>query len=171
MAHTSNKTTSPAASSRKGKAMTSAHAHHAASAHAPPPGFPGQVVLVLQGGGALGAYQLGVIQALLQSGIEPNWVIGTSIGAINAALLAGNPPETRLQRLEEFWHRVEQQPAAPSGFDWLGLSRVAANLSTVTRGIPSFFAPNPVAWRGVDAQVGVEAAAYYSTSPLYEILA
>jgi NTE family protein len=134
------------------------------------PGFPGQVVLVLQGGGALGAYQLGVIQALLKSGIEPRWVIGTSIGAINAALLAGNPTETRLQRLEEFWHRVEQQPLAATAFDWLGLSRVAANLNTVARGIPSFFTPNPAAWRGADAQVGVEAASYYSTSPLLETL-
>jgi NTE family protein len=168
MAHASIKSTTAAL--RKGKATATTHAHLAAATPAAPAGFPGQVVLVLQGGGALGAYQLGVIQALLKSGIEPNWVIGTSIGAINAALLAGNPPETRLQRLEEFWQRVEQQPAAPSGFDWLGLSRMAANLSTVTRGIPSFFTPNAAAWRGVDAQVGVEAASYYSTSPLLESL-
>jgi NTE family protein len=62
----------------------------------------GQIVLVLQGGGALGAYQLGVYQALCESGIEPDWVIGTSIGAINASLIAGNAPEWRLQRLQEF---------------------------------------------------------------------
>ncbi len=55
-------------------------------------GLPGQVVLVLQGGGALGAYQVGVYEALHEAGIEPDWVIGTSIGAINAALIAGNPP-------------------------------------------------------------------------------
>jgi predicted acylesterase/phospholipase RssA len=55
-------------------------------------GLPGQVVLVLQGGGALGAYQVGVYQALHEAGIEPDWVIGTSIGAINAALICGNPP-------------------------------------------------------------------------------
>src|SRR5262249_59069692 len=53
----------------------------------------GQIVLVLQGGGALGAYQAGVYQALQEVGIEPDWVIGTSIGAINASLIAGNPPE------------------------------------------------------------------------------
>jgi len=128
--------------------------------------LPGQVVLVLQGGGALGAYQLGVIEALLESGIDPDWVIGTSIGAINAALLAGNRPEKRLQQLREFWHQVEQQPAMPSAFDWLGLGRATTNLATVTRGIPSFFTPNPAAWRGANANVGVEAAAYYSTSPL-----
>ena len=57
------------------------------------PTLPGQVVLVLQGGGALGAYQAGVYQALHEAGIEPDWVIGTSIGAINAALIAGNAPE------------------------------------------------------------------------------
>ena len=133
--------------------------------------LPGQVVLVLQGGGALGAYQLGVIEALLESGIDPDWVIGTSIGAINAALLAGNPPEKRLPRLREFWQQVEQQPATPSAFDWLGLGRATTNLATVTRGIPSFFTPNPAAWRGANANVGVEASAYYSTAPLRETLA
>jgi NTE family protein len=160
-------TPSSAASPRRRKAMPAAQAHHAEAA---PAGLPGQVVLVLQGGGALGAYQLGVIQALLKSGIEPRWVIGTSIGAINAALLAGNPPATRSQRLEAFWQGVEQQPVAPSALDWLGLSRVATNLSTVTRGISSFFTPNPAAWRGMDAQLGVEAAAYYSTAPLHATL-
>ena len=64
-------------------------------------GLPGQVVLVLQGGGALGAYQVGVYQALHEAGIEPDWVIGTSIGAINASLIAGNPPARRLERLHE----------------------------------------------------------------------
>ncbi len=58
-------------------------------------GLPGQVVLVLQGGGALGAYQVGVYEALHDAGIEPDWVIGTSIGAINAAVIAGNPPAER----------------------------------------------------------------------------
>src|SRR5262245_36976870 len=67
----------------------------------------GQIVLVLQGGGALGAYQVGVYQALHEAGVEPDWVIGTSIGAINASLIAGNPPECRLERLLEFWSRIE----------------------------------------------------------------
>ena len=67
------------------------------------PGLPGQIVLVLQGGGALGAYQVGVYQALHEAGIEPDWVIGTSIGAINGAIIAGNPPEQRMERLEQFW--------------------------------------------------------------------
>ena len=60
---------------------------------------PGQIVLVLQGGGALGSYQAGVYQALHEAGIEPDWIIGTSIGAINASLIAGNAPQNRLSRL------------------------------------------------------------------------
>lgn len=64
--------------------------------------LPGQVVLVLQGGGELGSYQVGVYQALHEAGIEPDWIIGTSIGAINASLIAGNEPENRLPRLREF---------------------------------------------------------------------
>jgi predicted acylesterase/phospholipase RssA len=66
----------------------------------------GQIVLVLQGGGALGAYQAGVYQALHEAGVEPDWVIGTSIGAINASLIAGNKQEHRLAKLEAFWNRV-----------------------------------------------------------------
>jgi NTE family protein len=72
--------------------------------------LPGQVVLVFQGGGALGAYQGGVYQALHEARIEPDWVIGTSIGAINGAIIAGNAFETRLDRLREFWDRIEHKP-------------------------------------------------------------
>jgi len=63
-------------------------------------------VLVLQGGGALGSYQAGVYEGLAEAGIDPGWVTGVSIGAINAALIAGNPPQQRLERLREFWDRV-----------------------------------------------------------------
>jgi NTE family protein len=133
--------------------------------------LPGQVVLVLQGGGALGAYQVGVYEALHEAGIEPDWVIGTSIGAINAALIAGNAPENRLDRMRTFWSRVEQQ----SGNDFLqffsGLANLPANLSTVTRGIPDFFVPNPVAWLSSHLPLGIERAAYYSTAPLRATLA
>src|SRR6201997_3277166 len=72
--------------------------------------LPGQVVLVLQGGGALGSYQAGVYQALQEAGIEPDWIVGTSIGAINASLIAGNSPQNRLARLIEFWSRVRRAP-------------------------------------------------------------
>ena len=73
--------------------------------------YPGQIVLVLQGGGALGAYQVGVYQAMHEAGIEPHWVIGTSIGAVNGAIIAGNPPAERLDKLTRFWDRV-QSPSA-----------------------------------------------------------
>jgi len=69
--------------------------------------LPGRIVLVLQGGGALGSYQAGVYQALQEAGIEPDWIIGTSIGAINASLIAGNAPAQRLSKLKEFWKRME----------------------------------------------------------------
>ena len=69
--------------------------------------LPGQVVLVFQGGGALGAYQGGVYQALHEAGIEPNWVIGTSIGAINGAIIAGNEPGKRLNQVSKFWDRMD----------------------------------------------------------------
>src|SRR6266702_3812253 len=72
-------------------------------------GGPGRIVLVLQGGGALGAYQAGVYQALHEANIEPDWIIGTSIGAINASLIAGNEPGNRLDRLEEFWRRMRRK--------------------------------------------------------------
>ena len=70
--------------------------------------LPGQVVLVMQGGGAQGAYQGGVYQALHEAGIEPDWVIGTSIGAINGSIIAGNEIARRLERLRGFWLRVEK---------------------------------------------------------------
>src|SRR5438034_8836288 len=84
--------------------------------------LPGQIVLVLQGGGALGAYQVGVYQALHEAGIEPDWVIGTSIGAINAAIIAGNEPQDRLTKLDEFWKRMERSNAWPFVPAWTGIS-------------------------------------------------
>ena len=62
-------------------------------------------ILLLQGGGALGAYQAGVYEGLVEAGVAPTWVVGISIGAINAALIVGNPPERRVERLREFWRR------------------------------------------------------------------
>ena len=127
---------------------------------------PGQVVLVLQGGGALGAYQVGVYQALHEAGIEPDWVIGTSIGAINAALICGNRPEHRLDRVNAFWRQLEQQGAIASIFDPFGFGATVGTMTTVLRGIPSFFTPNPAAWRGARAAASVEQASYYTTAPL-----
>ncbi|MDB5873377.1 MAG: patatin [Ramlibacter sp.] len=115
--------------------------------------LPGQIVLVLQGGGALGAYQAGVYEALSNARIEPDWVIGTSIGAINGALIAGNAPGDRLARLRDFWHRLEKAPTS-------------GNWATLFQGIPSFFRPRPAAWAGPHAPVGLDEASYYSTIPL-----
>ena len=136
----------------------------------PQPGLPGQVVLVLQGGGALGAYQVGVYEALHDAGIEPEWVIGTSIGAINAALIAGNPIGERIDRLNAFWRHVEKPSTIPGPLDWLGMGNMVANMTTVMRGIPAFFEPNLAALRGTRANVGVEQASYYSTEPLRRTL-
>src|SRR5437660_10919786 len=82
-----------------------------------------RIALVLQGGGALGAYQVGVYQALHEAGLEPDWVIGTSIGAINGALIAGNREDRRLARLDEFWDKLRLSPmlepmAAPWARHW-----------------------------------------------------
>jgi len=152
----------------KPRTPRTAPARRAAAAN---PNLPGQVVLVLQGGGALGAYQLGVYQALHEAGIEPDWVIGTSIGAINAALIAGNEPPQRLERLLAFWDHMQQgTPPWPVALDWLGLGNVQTNLGIVARGIPGFFSPNPLALRGTQAQVGVEQAAWYDTAPLRDTL-
>ena len=65
-----------------------------------------QTVLLLQGGGALGSYQAGVYQALAEADLHPDWVAGISIGAVNSALIVGNPPEKRVERLREFWEAV-----------------------------------------------------------------
>ena len=72
-----------------------------------------RVALVLQGGGALGAYQGGVYEALEAVNLEPDWVAGVSIGAINGAIIAGNPPGRRAERLQEFWRIVTEQPVLP----------------------------------------------------------
>lgn len=130
----------------------------------------GQIVLVLQGGGALGAYQVGAYQALHEAGVEPDWVIGTSIGAINASLIAGTAPEDRMERLREFWSRMQHSP-------WMELlsarplvGSMVTNLTTIAQGIPAFFRPNPPAFLGPHVPLGSEAASYYDTSPLVQTL-
>jgi NTE family protein len=153
-----------------GRVRGRTHADAAPDLQVDTPGLPSQVVLVLQGGGALGAYQVGVYEALHKAGIEPDWVIGTSIGAINAALISGNHPEDRLDRLNAFWHRVEQRRPPAGLFDWMGLGNLLPNMNTVTLGIPGFFTPNALVIGGSKAEVGVETASYYSTAPLRKTL-
>ena len=130
----------------------------------------GQIVLVLQGGGALGAYQAGVYQALQEVGVEPDWVIGTSIGAVNASLIAGNPPDMRLERLREFWDRVRHNPFAQMLGTAPFLGPWAANALTISAGVRGFFEPNPWAFAGVKIPLGAELAGYYSTRPLERTL-
>jgi len=127
-----------------------------------------QTVLVLQGGGALGAYQAGVYEGLAECGFAPDWVAGVSIGAINGALIAGNPPERRLERLREFWNRLS------SGLPWNPLAELAPLRAGLNRfnafaaalfGVPGFFSPRvPPALFAPDGTPG--ALSFYDTSPL-----
>jgi len=130
----------------------------------------GQTVLVLQGGGALGAYQAGVYQALHEADIEPDWIIGTSIGAINASLIVGNTRDHRIARLKEFWSTVEHGPLLKLAGAWPIVGQSAATfLSTIT-GVNGFFEPNPRAHQGNHVKLGADSAGYYSTAPLRKTL-
>ena len=143
--------------------------HQPAGAVRQPPKLPGQVVLVLQGGGALGAYQGGVYQALHEFGIEPDWVVGTSIGAIIGAILAGNEAGARLKRLRKFWDRVEQKPLWGETLLGMTIGRSAAYMASLFNGISGYYAPNQaIAWGGMNALVGVERAAFYDTQGMRE---
>lgn len=126
--------------------------------------IPGQVVLVLQGGGALGAFQVGVYAAMHEAGIEPDWVIGTSIGAINGAIIAGNRIADRLERLSAFWEAVRADP--PLNLWWPNVGNAVANMGIFMHGVPGFFDPNPGALWGMRATLGVERAAFYDTAAL-----
>ena len=102
------------------------------------------VILVLQGGGALGAYQAGVFEGMTEAGYMPDWITGVSMGAINGALIAGNPPRRRIERLRAFWDRVSSgvSLAAPPFFSALhaNFANVSAALGSVV-GVPGFFVP------------------------------
>jgi NTE family protein len=129
-------------------------------------------VLVFQGGGALGAYQAGVYEGFAEAGILPDWVTGVSIGAINAALIAGNTVDNRLLRLREFWNRVSSGlPAVPRRFAE-GFQPAINELSSTASaifGVPGFFRPRfpgPLfAARGAP-----DALSFYDTSPLADTL-
>jgi NTE family protein len=127
---------------------------------------------VLQGGGALGAYQAGVFEGLTEAGYTPDWVTGVSIGAINGALIAGNPPERRIERLREFWELVSSGAAwfPPSVFEPVHrtVKRASAAMSA-SFGVPGFFVPRLppalLAPHGSDWSLSV-----YDTSPLKDTL-
>src|SRR4029077_17519439 len=109
-----------------------------------------RVALVLQGGGALGAYQVGVYQALAEAGCEPNWISGVSIGAINSAIIAGNPPAKRLQNLETFWTTVSGRKIwsyTPEGDIFRHWRNQTSSLMTMLFGQRVFFQPRvPNPW-------------------------
>ncbi|GBQ82474.1 putative esterase [Gluconacetobacter johannae DSM 13595] len=132
-----------------------------------------RIGLVLQGGGALGAYQAGVYQVLHEAGLEPDWISGVSIGGINAALIAGNPPELRVPRLRQFWERVTSRKIwigdTPAGDSIRKMHNAWSSFVTSTFGQPGFFRPrlaNPwLAGRDIHA-----ATSYYDSAPLRETL-
>jgi len=131
-----------------------------------------QEVLVLQGGGALGAYQAGVFEALAHSGCAPCWIAGMSIGAINAALIAGNPPERRVGRLRAFWNLVSShvlaQPVLP-GEQARSLFNEASATYAAMFGLPGFFEPRmPPALAFPPG--APEALSVYKTNPLRRTL-
>ncbi|MFS2137822.1 patatin-like phospholipase family protein [Duganella sp. Dugasp56] len=132
-----------------------------------------RVVLVLQGGGALGAYQAGVFQAMHEHGLAPDWIVGTSIGAINAAILAGNPHETRLARLKEFWEGIAHRDS----YDMRQLpdAQRRSNIllqtwDTLLRGVPGFFRPRLMSPFAAGMAVDPEQASFYSTDELGDTL-
>lgn len=132
--------------------------------------LPGQVVLVMQGGGALGAFQAGVYEAMHEAGIEPDWVVGTSIGAINGAIIAGNKPANRIDRLREFWQQVASAPTSSDLWSAFGLGNVIHNLGAVSSGIPGFFTPNLKAHFGAQVPLGITNASFYKTAALRDTL-
>lgn len=137
-----------------------------------PQGVPGvgQLVLVFQGGGALGAYQAGVYEAIHEAGLEPDWIIGTSIGAINASLIAGNERGDRIGALKAFWNSVTHHRPWHYWPAHASVSQAMSYWSILTGGLPNFFSPNRLAFAGPHVQLGSDKAAYYSTDPLKRTL-
>jgi len=136
-----------------------------------------QIALLLQGGGALGSYQAGVYQALAEADLHPDWVAGISIGAFNSAIIAGNPPEKRVERLREFWETICSPPLGIPYFKFVDLKN-DFNHQTVNQarawnilmfGAPNFFVPRPpptVFFPG-----DVLKASFYDNSPIRPTLA
>jgi NTE family protein len=132
-----------------------------------------QTVLLLQGGGALGSYQAGVYQALAEADLDPDWVAGISIGAINAALIAGNPRESRVEKLREFWEAVSTPPLGVPHFASVDINDdVIHRVINQTRasgimlfGAPHFFTPrlfSPMFWPSPKA----DQLSFYDVAPL-----
>ena len=123
---------------------------------------------MLQGGGALGAYQAGVYEALAERGYVPDWITGISIGAINGAIIAGNPPERRVERLREFWELITDgiagKPLLQGDFA-RGIFNEWSALASVTSGVDGFYSPRmPPAWLQPWGTEG--ALSFYDMAPL-----
>jgi NTE family protein len=131
-----------------------------------------RVALVLQGGGALGAYQAGVYQAMHEAALEPDWVSGVSIGAINSAIIAGNPPSQRLSRLRAFWERITDRkiwPFTPDGDIFRKARNATSAWLTMMQGQPGFFSPRfPNPWMSFTGSQS--ATSCYDNTPLRETL-
>lgn len=133
------------------------------------------IALLLQGGGALGSYQAGVYEALAEADLQPDWVAGISIGAINAAIIAGNRPKDRVDKLREFWNEVSLTTGPNWVDDWItssirgdvartGVNQFLANQAAMT-GVPGFFAPRlPGPWFYPPGSP--ESTSIYDTLPL-----
>jgi len=130
------------------------------------------VALVLQGGGALGAYQAGVFQALSEAGIDANWVSGVSIGAINAAIITGNEPGNRIDRLRDFWEVVSNRKVwrfTPEGDLFRRMRNQTSAMMTMAAGLPGFFRPRDVnPWLQLAGASG--ATSFYDTGELERTL-
>jgi NTE family protein len=132
-----------------------------------------RIALILQGGGALGAYQAGVYQALAEANLHPDWVAGISIGAVNSALIAANPPPRRVDRLREFWEGVSMSPFGVPYFPALEINDVlihtavnqVRSLGILLGGAPGFFKPR-VPPPFFYPNGSPEALSYYEAAPL-----
>ncbi|WP_184475110.1 patatin-like phospholipase family protein [Rhizorhapis suberifaciens] len=141
------------------------------AAHAPLP-LPDQVALVLQGGGALGSYQAGVYEALHERLIEVDWVAGISIGAVNAAIIAGNPPEKRVGQLRRFWEMVSgglPNFYLPRDEGIREAAHMAAAAAVTAFGVPGFFRPYFIP-PFLAPHGSMNAISYYDTTPLLNTL-
>jgi NTE family protein len=130
------------------------------------------VALVLQGGGALGAFQVGAYEALCTQKLRPSWIAGTSIGAINGAIIAGNTPAKALERLDDFWRSISTPDAVAPADDIGALRQIFSFWSaqqSVLTGQPGFFTPRPITPLLAPAG-GPAATSFYDTSPLKHTL-
>jgi NTE family protein len=129
-----------------------------------------QVILLLQGGGALGAYHIGAYQALHEAGMEPQWIAGVSIGAFNACILAGNPPTQRLASLENLWYTISRPESVDFWTSVHGLERrahnTASHVEAILLGQPNFFYPRFPGPQFMPDQAPEEVSYYVSTPML-----